>query len=222
MPPFTPALRLGFLRSGQGDGMKLSVSNPYARNYVAPLAIIDQSSAFDGTWAAATNDSSPWTSLSLSQVSVSVWVIFIPAFKQREWVGDHRSDKHFALDGTFSHQPNESIDALEYNATVLRPVYSYLLDQPHKDKLGVERLAFHCLSKFGSFSNVLIVRPALLTDGECVADKLEHAGKKKPYRVGSEEISGYTVSRKDVAHFIVEDALKNWEKYRDTIATIVY
>jgi len=131
---------------------------------------------------------------------------------------------------------------------LLRPVYSYLLDQPHKDKLGVERLAFHCmgrewptgvpepaenimgsdwanregLPKFGSFSNVIIVRPALLTDGECVADKLEHAGKKKPYRVGSEEISGYTVSRKDVAHFIVEDALKNWEKYRDTIATIVY
>ncbi len=81
---------------------------------------------------------------------------------------------------------------------LLRPVYSYLLDQPHKDKLGVERLAFHCmgrewpsgvpepaedimgsdwanregLPKFGSFSNVLIVRPALLTDGECVGTSL--------------------------------------------------
>ena len=132
---------------------------------------------------------------------------------------------------------------------LLRPMYSYLLDQPHKDKLGTERLAFHCigrewpnavpeptedimgsdwansegLPKFGTFSNVLIVHPALLTDGECVADKVEKSGKKKkPYKVSSEEVSGYTVSRKDVAHFIVEDALKNWEKYRNTIATIVY
>ena len=130
---------------------------------------------------------------------------------------------------------------------LLRPVYSYVLKQPHKDKLGTERLAFHCmgrewpndvpepaenilepawanlegLPKFGTFSNVLIVRPAMLTDGECVGAKIEKAGKK-PYRVSSEEISGYTVSRKDVAHFIVEDALENWEKYRNTVAIIVY
>lgn len=131
---------------------------------------------------------------------------------------------------------------------LLRPLYSYLLDQPHNDKRGTERLAFHCmgrewpndvpepaedimgpdwanregLPKFGTFSNVLIVRPALLTDGECVADKAEKSDKKKSYRVSTEEISGYTVSRKDVAHFIVEDALKNWENYRNTIATVVY
>jgi len=132
---------------------------------------------------------------------------------------------------------------------LLRPMYSYLLTYPHKDKLGAERLLWHCAGKerpadvpelseeimgsdwvhreglpqFGSYTNTLIVRPALLTDGECKADKVQgEAGKKKPYRTGGDNLSGYTVSRKDVAHFIVEDALKNWDQYRNTTVTIAY
>ena len=94
--------------------------------------------------------------------------------------------------------------------------------EPAEDIMGPDWANREGLPKFGTFSNVLIVRPALLTDGECVADKAEKSDKKKSYRVSTEEISGYTVSRKDVAHFIVEDALKNWENYRNTIATVVY
>jgi hypothetical protein len=131
---------------------------------------------------------------------------------------------------------------------LLRPMYSYLLAVPHKDKIGAERLLWHCAGKerpadvpepgeeimgsdwvhreglpeFGSFANMLTVRPALLTDGECKADKMQASGEKKPYRVAGEDLSGYTVSRKDVAHFIVEDALKNWDQYRNTTVAIAY
>ncbi|KAK2464539.1 hypothetical protein APHAL10511_003446 [Amanita phalloides] len=133
---------------------------------------------------------------------------------------------------------------------LLRPVYSYLLEHPHNDKLGAERLLFHCmgrpwpndapeprqdiigpdwpnsegLPKFGTFANILIVRPALLTDGNCMADKNQASGKvdKKPYKVGEEELSGYTISRKDVAHFVVEDALMNWDRYCGTISVVAY
>jgi hypothetical protein len=135
---------------------------------------------------------------------------------------------------------------------LLRPMYSYLLAGPHKDKLGAERLLWHCsgkeqpsdvpepseeimgpdwvhregLPEFGSFTNTLIVRPALLTNGECKADKVQaggsEAGEKKPYRTGDDNLSGYTVSRKDVAYFIVEDALKNWDQYQNTTVAVAY
>ncbi|KIL67112.1 hypothetical protein M378DRAFT_177559 [Amanita muscaria Koide BX008] len=112
-----------------------------------------------------------------------------------------------------------------------------------KDKVGVERLIWHIsgnewpkenpepdekiigrdgqkregLPEFGSFKDLVIVRPLLLIDGECKADKLAANGKldKKPYRIGDEDPCGYVISRQDVAHFIVEDVLKKWEKYRD-------
>ena len=70
----------------------------------------------------------------------------------------------------------------------------------------------------GYLKEVLILRPALYTDGECRA---ESAGKKS-YRAKDEEISGYTISRKDVAHFIVEDGLKNWDTWRGKCVRLMY
>ncbi|KAF5364620.1 hypothetical protein D9758_005546 [Tetrapyrgos nigripes] len=126
---------------------------------------------------------------------------------------------------------------------LLKPLYGWLLDLPHQDKLGAERTVAHVcnwewdprdgpaagilpqgwqgfpgLPPKGSLSgNVLVVRPALLTDGECLADKnAKKKGGKPPYRVkdvNDGEISGYTVSRKDVGHFIAQVVLGRWEEF---------
>jgi hypothetical protein len=130
----------------------------------------------------------------------------------------------------------------------LKPLYGYLLSVPHKDKVAAERVVAHCaegtwdaednevdesllgdgwkegLPEPGSVKDILVIRPALLVDGECKADKLKDGkGKgKEPYRVKEWDIGGWTVSRKDVAHFIVEDALQNWEKWSGKWVSIAY
>ena len=44
--------------------------------------------------------------------------------------------------------------------------------------------------------------------------KKDEEGKPK-YRVGGSELSGtYTISREEVAHFIAETAVKNWDQYK--------
>ncbi|KAJ3764344.1 hypothetical protein EV360DRAFT_31524 [Lentinula raphanica] len=132
---------------------------------------------------------------------------------------------------------------------LLKPVY-YLLDVPHKDKMGAERAIAHIAGwkwnveqdgepqadimgsdrwmdrdgfpAEGSFKNVLVIRPALLTDGECKADKAEGKGKAG-YKVQEGEPSGaYTVSRKDVAHFVADAALNRWNEYQNKCVTISY
>ncbi|KIK69674.1 hypothetical protein GYMLUDRAFT_34076 [Collybiopsis luxurians FD-317 M1] len=130
---------------------------------------------------------------------------------------------------------------------LLKPLYSYALDVPHKDKLGSERLIRYCaglewdsehdgepseeimgegwmekegLPKEGTLKNVLIVRPALLTDGECKADRKKG---KDGYRVVVEgEVGGYTVSRKDVAHFVADALLHRWDEYANKCVSIAY
>lgn len=131
---------------------------------------------------------------------------------------------------------------------LLRPVYSYLLDAPHTDKLGMERLLGyvanwtwpekdgepeeHILARGwqqreeigtqGSLQGkIVVIRPALLTDGECKADKPK--GKKEPYRAKDEEFSGsYTISRADVAHFISEEVIRNWNSWEGKCVRIAY
>ncbi|KIK64847.1 hypothetical protein GYMLUDRAFT_258817 [Collybiopsis luxurians FD-317 M1] len=134
---------------------------------------------------------------------------------------------------------------------LMKPLYSRMLDNPHKDKLGSERLIRYCaglgwdvknngepseeimgerwrekegLPKEGTLKNVLIVRPALLTDGECKADrKADRKKGKDGYRVAVEgEIKGYTVSRKDVAHFIADALLHRWDEYANKCVSIAY
>lgn len=130
-------------------------------------------------------------------------------------------------------------------------MYGYLLAAPHKDKAGAERVIAHCagwawnadkepsadimgsdwkelegLPAPGSLKRVLVLRPALFTDGECVADRtVKHNGKgkaKEPYRVSEAELGGYTISRKDVAHFIVDAALNRWDEFEGKRVNMAY
>lgn len=131
---------------------------------------------------------------------------------------------------------------------LLSPMYGYAISGPLSDKLGAERVIAHCagwewktdvdgepkeeiigkdwqeregLPSRGSLSAV-VLRPAMLTDGESLADMAVENGKSLPYRTGPGEVGGYTVSRKDVAHFIVEGILKDWELWGNKQLSIAY
>ncbi|KAJ7746829.1 hypothetical protein DFH07DRAFT_923958 [Mycena maculata] len=136
-------------------------------------------------------------------------------------------------------------DALPH---LIKPMYS-MLNGPHRDKIGMERVLAHCagwtwnskadgepgadivgegwrerpgLPAPGTLKRVLVIRPALLTDGKCVADKVAASGKeKKTYRVSEEELGGYTISRKDTAHFVV-DALARWDEFENKRVNVAY
>lgn len=73
----------------------------------------------------------------------------------------------------------------------------------------------------GTLKQVLIVKPALFTDGECVAEKGRKEGKE-PYRLSEGEIGGWTISRKDVAHFIVDVVLNKWDEFSGKRVSIAY
>ena len=121
----------------------------------------------------------------------------------------------------------------------LKPFYAYFLAVPHRDKVGAERAVAYCagwgwdtevegevgddimgegwigsdgLPKPGTFKNIVVVRPALLTDGDA----------KGAYRVEEGDIRGWTVSRKDVAHFVVEGVLANWGQWCNKCVGIAY
>ncbi|EEB90534.1 hypothetical protein MPER_11244 [Moniliophthora perniciosa FA553] len=127
---------------------------------------------------------------------------------------------------------------------LLKPFYA-LLAVPFHDKIGVERLLYHCagwlwrdeakanaddvlgvnwsetpgLPERGSLGDVLIVRAALFTDGECVAE----SKGKKGYRVTDGDLPGaWTISRKDVAHFIVDALLNKWDQCGSKCVSIAY
>ncbi|KAG6902134.1 hypothetical protein C0995_003891 [Termitomyces sp. Mi166 len=134
----------------------------------------------------------------------------------------------------------------------IRMLYSYLLRAPHRDKRGAERLAAHVagwnwdpndfgelgedildsaekwketpgLPAPGSVKDILVVRPAFLTDGECMADKVkDQPSSEAPYRVSEEEFTAWTVSRKDVAHFIFDAVLHHWDKFGSKRINIGY
>ncbi|KAG6907151.1 hypothetical protein DXG01_010328 [Tephrocybe rancida] len=128
---------------------------------------------------------------------------------------------------------------------LLRPLYTSVLALAHHDKRGAERLISHCAGRDwniredgkilpeilaegweateglpapGSVQDVLVIRPAIFTDGECLADT--PGGKK--YRVSEEELRGWTVSRRDVAHFVVDAALHRWSEFSGRRVNIAY
>ncbi|KAI4520892.1 hypothetical protein K525DRAFT_239770 [Schizophyllum commune Loenen D] len=129
---------------------------------------------------------------------------------------------------------------------IFKPLYAHALAMPHRDKLGVERVLAHCaglpwdaseeepaddivgagwrerqgLPGPGELKQVLIVRPALLTDGECKADNKKEG--REPYRAEEKELGGYTVSRKDVGHFIFKAVTSDWNKYGGKIINVGY
>jgi len=127
----------------------------------------------------------------------------------------------------------------------LKPVYSTLLAAAHRDKIGMERLMAHCagwewdpkengkvphdilreswkstegLPTQGTVKDILVIRPSVFTDGECLAEKSD--GKK--YRVSEAELTGYSISRKDVAHFVVDAALNRWTEFAHKRVNISY
>jgi hypothetical protein len=131
----------------------------------------------------------------------------------------------------------------------MKPLYSYLLAVPHKDKVGAERIVAHCagwpwnakddgepgedlmgpgdwrkregMVEAGKLKEILVVRPALFTDGDCKAEKAKDG--KEGYRVKEGDLKGgWQVSRKDVAHFLVEGAVKHWDQWKGKIVSIAY
>lgn len=129
---------------------------------------------------------------------------------------------------------------------LLKPFYSNFLAVPHADKRGVEEVLAYCagwewevgdspgeevlgreweaggeVPGPGTVKNVLVIRPALLTDGACRADAQGQG--KEPYKVEEGDLSGrWTVSRKDVAHFVVERVIKHWDDWKWKRVSIAY
>lgn len=127
----------------------------------------------------------------------------------------------------------------------MKPLYGYFLALPHKDKVGAERAVSHCagwewdvkgegepgedimgpnwrelegLPAPGTLKNIVVIRPAFLTDNEPHAEN----PCKKPYRVSEDDIGGWIIGRKDVAHFLVEGILGHWDTYRGKCMSIAY
>ncbi|KAF9004877.1 hypothetical protein BDZ89DRAFT_1237076 [Hymenopellis radicata] len=93
---------------------------------------------------------------------------------------------------------------------LLKPLYAYGLAAPHKDKVGAERV----ISYFTGWPwNAK-------ADGE-PGDNIMGANEPA-YRISEGDISGWTVSRKDVAHFIVDAVTKRWNEFGDKTMTIAY
>ena len=127
-----------------------------------------------------------------------------------------------------------SLDALPLS---IRVFYRYMLASPHRDKAALERVLAHVSGRawddrepnadlvgerwaeqdgtpvYGSLPDVVIVRPALLTNGAATGT----------YRLGEGGKGYYTISRRDVAHFIVEDLLKgSWAKWKGESVAMAY
>ncbi|KAI0064501.1 hypothetical protein BV25DRAFT_242015 [Artomyces pyxidatus] len=129
----------------------------------------------------------------------------------------------------------------------LRIMYSALLGPAHEDKKGVEYILTHCSGDAGprlvpsekilaagwertegvpgkgEVPGVVLVRPALLTDGECRADK---NGPSSYRSRGDGDLAvpgGYTISRKDVGYFVAERLLgEDWEQWAGKGVSLAY
>ncbi|KAG8928153.1 hypothetical protein FRC03_012287 [Tulasnella sp. 419] len=117
---------------------------------------------------------------------------------------------------------------------LVKPLYA-LIRVPHTDKLEMERVIYHSagwkwnegeepstpllppgwqsrLPSPGWLKSAIILRPAIMTNGE----------SKGKYRVDTNLTSCYTISRKDIAHFIAGDCIENWAKYENKGLSIGY
>ncbi|KAM5546199.1 hypothetical protein V8D89_000325 [Ganoderma adspersum] len=130
----------------------------------------------------------------------------------------------------------------------LKPLYGSMLSGLHNDKLGAEHVLAHVrgipwmgpdqvkqevlvddwqdtpgLPAEGEIRQVVVIRPTLLTDRECRGDQDLKKGKGPYYMVKNGDFGdGYHVSRKDIVHFIVCDALPNWERWEGSGITVAY
>lgn len=132
---------------------------------------------------------------------------------------------------------------------LLKPMYGVLIAAPHRDKIGMEHAISHCagwtwntatqgevgpdimgdgwtqrkgLPARGTLRHALIVRAGFLTDGESVGDKFEAGTAKKNYRVSEKELGGYTISRKDASHFVVDAITRRWDEFDNKRVNLTY
>ncbi|KAI0077667.1 hypothetical protein K474DRAFT_1661445 [Panus rudis PR-1116 ss-1] len=130
---------------------------------------------------------------------------------------------------------------------IYRPLYSVLLSSAHEDKLGMEYvLAYLSGRKWEGdepsseilppgwkddsrllgpkeLMKVVVLRPALYIGEECRGDKVTKESGKEPYRVSDGNLqTPYSISRPDVAHFIVERLLPEWQRWQGTCVDLAY
>ncbi|KAG8733696.1 hypothetical protein FRC12_018788 [Ceratobasidium sp. 428] len=71
--------------------------------------------------------------------------------------------------------------------------------------------------------HTLVVRPAALMRKRCRGDReASGSGSAVPYRIQEEWNGGWTISKRDVAHFIVERALGEWATWGGRRVRIAY
>ncbi|KAI8386825.1 hypothetical protein BD560DRAFT_382900 [Blakeslea trispora] len=75
---------------------------------------------------------------------------------------------------------------------LMRPMYKYLLHEPHEDKRKMEKMVINQ----NIIPNWILVRPTFLKNGKLT-------GKYK----AEENISGYFVNREDIGHFLVNQCI---------------
>jgi len=108
---------------------------------------------------------------------------------------------------------------------LLKPLYGWLLKEPHADKeemerqintgAGIQHVDFNPMGDDkGMLGNVVIVRPALLTNGEARGLQSVSSGKRLP--------SAWTISRKDVGLFIATNCVQPDSPWRGSGVTIAY
>lgn len=130
----------------------------------------------------------------------------------------------------------------------MKPLYS-MIAGPHRDKVGMERVVAYCagwpwnaktdsepttdimgedwmqrkgLPAPGTLQHALVIRAGFLTDGDCQADKVESGWKGRSYRVSEQELGGYSLSRKDAAHFVVDALTRRWSEFDNKRVNVTY
>jgi len=107
----------------------------------------------------------------------------------------------------------------------LKPLYGWLLKEPHADKeemerqvntaAGITHVDFNPTGEDkGTLGNVVIVRPALLTNGEAKGLQTVNSGKRL--------FGAYTISRKDVGNFITSECLQPDSPWKGCGVTVAY
>ncbi|KAH8830501.1 hypothetical protein DL96DRAFT_1593195 [Flagelloscypha sp. PMI_526] len=120
--------------------------------------------------------------------------------------------------------------ALPYS---LQPLY-YLLRRPFADKLGMERVAYHLGGM--TWDEHDLGKPDSAIIGRKWQKKLPQTGlyfkkwllfgllytEANAYRASTDELSGYTISRRDTGHFIAEMCAGGWDKWAGKVVNVVY
>lgn len=109
------------------------------------------------------------------------------------------------------------------------PLYHWLLQVPHADKRKMEAQLFEAQAASGKVEGAapldfVVVRPTMLTDGECRGLAKLRVGWENPDTTGDGPQMGYTVSRKDVGNWIFEEVIKAGKggRYTNKCVSLTY